>query len=217
MNHHPEHDLLEQYAAGALALPVALCVSVHVGFCAQCRAQVQSLHALGGMLLEELTAVPVADAMLHNVLARIDRTPVPTTPAAAPEPGPTDIGDVPRALRKLVPSGYRLLQWSRVMPSLRIAALDAGCDGYTLALHRLSAGGSVAKHDHRGPEYTVVLNGSFSDEYGVYRDGDFILREPAQRHRPLAARNEECLCLAVQQAPIRFTGFFWRLLNPLLR
>lgn len=217
MNHHPEHDLLEQYAAGALALPVALCVSVHLSFCAQCRAVVQSLQALGGMLLEELPAAPVADAMLQNVLARIDQGDVQSTHAVRAMTSPTDAAGLPKALRKLVTHGYEQLRWSRVLPSLRVAKLDTGCDDYTVTLHRLSAGGSVATHDHRGQEYTLVLNGSFSDEYGVYSDGDFIMREPDQQHRPLAARNEECLCLAVQQAPVRFTGFFWRLLNPLLR
>lgn len=217
MNHHPQHDLLEQYAAGTLALPVALCVSAHLGFCAQCRTEVQALQALGGMLLDDLPAVPVAAALLDSVLARIDSA----APPAVSEPHPeTDIVDdvaVPRALRKLVPQGYQKLHWSRVLPSLRIATLDADCDDYTVRLHRLKAGGSVATHDHRGLEYTLVLNGSFSDELGVYSDGDFILREPSQAHRPLAAQNEDCLCLAVQEAPVRFTGFFWRLLNPILR
>ncbi len=217
MNHHPEHDLLEQYAAGTLPLPVALCVSVHVGLCAQCGMEVQALQALSGMLLESLPAVPVADSVLQNVFAQIDSVAAPAASHRAAAPTAAGDGRVPSALRKLVPNGYEHLRWSRVLPSLRIATLDTGCDDYTVMLHRVTAGGSVATHDHRGQEFTLVLNGSFSDEFGVYSDGDFILREPAQPHRPLAALNEECLCLAVQQAPVRFTGFFWRLLNPFLR
>jgi putative transcriptional regulator len=217
MNHHPLHDYLEQYAAGTLPLPIALCVSVHLGFCAQCRTDVQALQALGGMLLDDLAAVPVPAAALHNVMARIDQG-ESTNPATVAVAAPVASRiNVPQALRKLVPQGYERLQWSRVLPSLRIATLDTGCDDYQVTLHRVKAGGSVATHDHRGLEFTLVLNGSFSDEYGVYNDGDFILREPSQPHRPLAALNEECLCLAVQQAPVRFTGFFWRLLNPFLR
>ncbi|MDB6061586.1 MAG: putative Anti-sigma factor ChrR [Verrucomicrobiaceae bacterium] len=231
MNYHPGHDLLEQYAAGTLPMPVALCVSVHMGFCAQCSAEVNALQALSGMLLEELPGVPVADAALHHVFARIDRVDSNTQiadaritraddvlPAATgAERSSTAAAKVPKALRKLVPGGFSKLNWLRVLPSLRIATLDAGCDDYSVMLHRVSPGGSVAMHDHRGLEFTLVLSGSFSDEKGVYTDGDFLLREPQQPHRPFAAQHEECLCLAVQQAPVRFTGFFWRLLNPFLR
>jgi putative transcriptional regulator len=42
-------------------------------------------------------------------------------------------------------------------------------------------------------------------------------RGPGDRHLPLAAQNEECICLTVQQAPVLFTGWLWRWLNPLLR
>lgn len=217
MNHHPEHDLLEQYAAATLPLPVALCVSVHLGLCAQCSSAVQALQALSGMLLESLPAAPVNDAVLQHVFAQIDKAELaPEPPLDEVSPVPPHAA-VPSALRKLVPNGYEQLQWSRVLPSLRIATLDTGCDDYTVTLHRMKPGGSVATHDHGGQEFTLVLNGSFSDEFGVYSDGDFILREPRQPHRPLAALNEECLCLAVQDAPVRFTGFFWRWLNPFLR
>ncbi|MEM7258898.1 MAG: cupin domain-containing protein, partial [Pseudomonadota bacterium] len=63
---------------------------------------------------------------------------------------------------------------------------------------------------------TVVLCGSFSDQDGVYKAGDFIVRQPGETHRPMVTEDEECICLSVCDAPVKFTGVFTRLLNPLV-
>jgi putative transcriptional regulator len=232
MRHHPEFSWLEQYAAATLPMSVGLCVATHLSFCGECRRQVGLLQNLGGLLFSQLEPTPVADDLLHSVLMRIDALPsnalpgnaLPGTavssnaaPAADNVPAQADnIDAIPKPLYKLIGGEYDRLAWSRILPNLRAAALRTG-DDYQMSLHRIKPGGKVPRHDHRGEEFTVVLRGSFSDEYGVYSDGDFIFREPGEQHLPLAARNEECICLTVQQAPVRFTGLFWRWLNPLLR
>jgi putative transcriptional regulator len=217
MAHHPEYDWLEQYAAGTLPLPVALCVATHSSFCAECRRQIELLQSVGGALFEQLAPVPVADDLLQQVLDRID-TAVDAAPAdIAADTVPVDVQDVPTPLRGLIPEGYEQLTWAPLLPRLRAASLRTGDPVFHAVVHRVQPGGNVPRHDHRGLEFTVVLRGSFSDELGVYGPGDFMLREPGVRHHPVAALHEECLCLTVQEAPIRFTGLPWRLLNPLLR
>ena len=68
-----------------------------------------------------------------------------------------------------------------------------------------------------GDEYTVILEGSFSDEAGLYHKGDFLLRDASHEHTPVATLDKYCICLAVTEAPIQLTGFFGRLLNPFIR
>jgi putative transcriptional regulator len=84
-------------------------------------------------------------------------------------------------------------------------------------LLKIKPGGAAHTHTHLGDEYTVILEGAFSDESGLYARGDFLLRDHKDRHTPVATRDRECICLAVTEGPIQFTGFFSRLLNPLLR
>jgi putative transcriptional regulator len=213
MAHHPEYTWLEQYAAGAIPVPVALCVATHASFCGECRRQIELLQSVGGALFEQLAPAPVAEGMLQAVLTRIDGGPAGAV-RAAPPVQPDDA--VPGPLRRLVPGGFDALRWSKILPWLRQAPLEIGERGFESVLHRVQAGGSVPRHDHRGLEFTVVLRGSFSDEHGVYGPGDFLQCEPGVRHHPVAALNGECLCLTVQQAPVRFTGVFWRWLNPFL-
>lgn len=85
------------------------------------------------------------------------------------------------------------------------------------ARHHIRAGGKVLAHGHAGSEITVVLHGSFSDQDGRYAQGDFLVRGPGDEHRPVAAADSDCLCLAVLDAPIRLGGLLGRLANPFLR
>ena len=120
-------------------------------------------------------------------------------------------------LGKLVPDGADALQWQRVNSSLRAARLRFGDGRREVALHHIAAGGRVLEHGHKGNEITVVLRGRFSDQDGSYQQGDFLVRGPSDVHRPVAAEDSDCLCLAVLDAPIRLTGLLGRVVNPFLR
>ena len=64
---------------------------------------------------------------------------------------------------------------------------------------------------------TLVLQGGFSDADGDYNAGDFIYRSLNEAHSPRAFADEDCICLAVLDAPLRFTGWKYRWMNPFLR
>ncbi len=90
-------------------------------------------------------------------------------------------------------------------------------NGARVELLKIRPGGSATTHTHLGDEYTVILEGSFSDESGVYSQGDFMVKGAQDKHTSVATRNRECICLAVTEGPIQFTGFMSRLLNPFIR
>ena len=72
-------------------------------------------------------------------------------------------------------------------------------------------------HTHRGREYTLVLAGSYRDNGSHYGPGDVSLKDASDVHRPVVAGDEDCVCLAVLDAPLRLTGMLGRLVNPFLR
>jgi putative transcriptional regulator len=122
---------------------------------------------------------------------------------------------VPKVIAKLLPRDGKL-KWQRISSSLKTARLQTGQSQYEVAFQRISSGGKVVEHDHRGLEVTMVLCGSFSDEDGVYNQGDFLVRNPGEVHRPTATQNQDCLCISVVEAPVKVTGFFGKLVNPFL-
>ena len=212
IKHHPDTQLLTDFAAGSLAFGQALCVSVHLESCTDCRRRVRALDGIGGELLQRLEPATVDDDLFGQLLARID-----SETASAEHPAvPVRAGqahDLPRALAKLLPGGLKDVAWQRATTALHTAVLPVGDDSTQVSLVRMKPGGSIGTHRHAGKELTVVLAGGVSDRGGVYRAGDLVALSKDETHRPIAHQNEDCICLTAQDAPIRFLGVKGLLLN----
>ena len=215
INRHPESDLLVEYVSGSLSVAPCISVTTHLQYCKQCSDSVESLGEIGGELLNAAEAVPVSDGLFDRIIENLDSL-VEEDPSDGVLRQCSDAisTELPEFVQRFLPDEE--LDWRRLSPSLKVAPISVGEEVYELALHRIDAGGKAPEHDHFGKEITVVLTGSFSDEDGVYQAGDFLVRHPGDTHRPFAARNQECICLSVLEAPIRLTGIK-RVLNPFLR
>lgn len=213
LNYHPDHAMLVEFAAGTLDTATSICVSAHLHFCEQCRAELLSLNEVGAQLMAEGTPEPVDDSVLDSVMAAIDQD----QPAKVPKAEQPISSNFPFPVSKLISDSATTLTWKRLTASVDIARLKTGQKDYEVALHKICAGGKTPKHDHNGLEYTVVLKGSFSDERAVYREGDFLLRQPGDVHQPMGAQNGECICLSALAAPINLSNPLGFLMKPWLR
>ncbi len=213
--HHPDSQWLTEYVAGTLSESQALCVSTHLSFCNSCSPRVAELNEIGSVVFDnQPPSAPVDPGLFDEVMKKIERN------EANPQPDVQNVvvpvGNMPPAIRKLMPGGMDNLPWKKLGKRIRIATLDRLDEHREVALHKLLPGGAVANHDHHGQEITVVLCGSFSDQDGIYRAGDFIVRDTGDTHRPTANNDEECICLSVSDAPVKFTGVLARFLNPIV-
>ena len=211
IKHHPDTNMLTEYAAGTLSMPESIAVAAHIEMCPESQLKLKQLNDLGGHLMDSLEPTPVSEDCLDKIMSRLDEAPEP--------PATTDISrdsGMPKVISKLVEQ-QKDIKWRSIGTSLRSAQLKTGIDSHAVSLHKIYAGGKVIDHDHRSEEITLVLQGSFSDENGIYHRGDFILKKPGEAHKPQAAKNEDCLCLVVESAPVLLRGLFSRWLNPLLR
>ncbi len=208
---HPDQCMLADYAAGTLPGAVALPTAVHLEHCGQCRSETQQFEEVGARLFEGLDPVPASECALEQLMRRLDDGGVSPALGAIP----VRVG-LPRVLQRLVPEGLDALAWKRI-GSLRSSRLRFGDPLREVALQHISAGGKLPSHGHCGTEITVVIHGSFSDQDGCYRAGDFLMRSPDDVHRPVAAQDGDCLCLAVLDAPLRFQGLVGRIVNPFLK
>lgn len=212
--HHPATDLLTAFSAGSIPLGHGLCVSAHIEHCDECQSNLQRLNSMGAQLFETLQDAPVNGDLKSNVFALLgdelddSDSEQQVTPNAA---------GVPKCLQQFIPGDYDSLEWHYMSPSIRSAKLCTDSNGAKVEMLRIKPGGKAALHTHTGDEYTMILKGSFSDESGIYRAGDFVVRGRNDKHRPTATKDGECICLTVTDAPIEFTGFFTRWLNPLVR
>ena len=216
INKCPDETLLVEYASGALSTAPSIAVTTHLKYCDKCANAVRALGFIGGSLLECLEEEEVSTGLLGKVFDCIDsQEDEPISVKARKKSLTVDsvASGLPDFVRNLLPSED--LDWRNLTSSLEVAPIRIGEENFELSLHRIHPGGKAPEHDHRGKEITVVLRGSFSDEDGVYHPGDFLVREEGDTHRPYAARNEECVCLSVLEAPIKLTGIK-RVFNPFI-
>lgn len=222
IRHHPEQDMLLEYAAGSLAWAPSLAVAAHLQLCARCRQQHEQLNTIGASLLEDSASERPSEGTFERLMSRIDSSnaeaePTPVAKSAADHRLPADpmLANLPKVIRKLMADNLPL-KWRRVSPALKMMRLKSGQDQYEVSFHRICRGGRTAEHDHRGQEVILVLNGSFSDADGVYSQGDFLVRQPGEVHRPIATEDQECLCLSIVEAPVSVTGVLGWFVNPFL-
>lgn len=213
MSRHPAPDeLLLDYVAGTLAAGPALAVALHVALDPAAQRVVERLGALAGAMLEDETAGDLGDDALARALAAIDAAPVEARPAQPVRPIGFDWAPAP-LLRHLGPAS----RWRPAAGGFEEIRLELAGDDHRVSLLRLEPGRGLPMHRHVGTEYTVVLQGGYSDAMGNYAVGDFAVGPGSEQHEPIADPGDPCIALIVLEKPIVLTGPFGRWLNPLVR
>ncbi len=213
ITHHASEALLLDYATGALDEAWSLAVAAHASLCAECRSALGDMERLGGALLETAPPHAVDDAGFDAVLARLDS--VTAEPPALPVASDREYV-LPAPIRRYLGGDVGEIPWRRLGVGARQVLIPTGTPGVTTRLLRIPAGKPVPAHSHGGLELTLVFSGAYSDSTGHYGRGDFQEADPTLRHQPHAAPGEDCICLAVTDAPLAFSSPLMRLVQPLI-
>lgn len=215
INLHPTDKQLQQFAEGTIDQVMGIIVSAHVDMCECCQQKVREFEAEASEAVFD--SVPASTGLtteLEEMMAAIlaDES---MTPQVCPIPTSRVELDgryfqVPRALRSLID---RSEGWSHMVGRLWQASvnLTESKKGHFVFL---GPGAQVPEHTHKGNEITLVVDGEFEDEYGLYKEGDFIVRNGAHKHTPKTVSDNGCLVFTVVDQPLHFTSGIARLLNP---
>lgn len=216
MKHHspasssarPLDALLAAYAAGSLPLPLHALVGSHVELNPRSASFVSDLDVIGGAEIarQEPVAVTTRDAMLARIFSLGD------SPAAMAPQDPI----FPPSMLRFVGRGSRDMAWRMVLPGVKECVIP--CDDEIEAkLYWIKAGRKMPAHTHEGEEITIVLKGGFTDISGHYGRGDVAIADDELDHTPVADSDEDCICFAVTDAPLKLTGPVGRLVQSLFR
>ncbi|MEZ8046346.1 ChrR family anti-sigma-E factor [Vibrio sp. 10N.237.312.C02] len=230
IKHHPNAAILKDFVDGNLADSVSLIVSSHVELCAHCQKQVSMLTAQAAdsvfesdtSAFENDTAgLKLSDSEMDAFLAddeefdfdAIDQITADSSQAieVTPEVQQVTVADttftIPRALNAVARKDWLNLG------KISRARLDFDDESHHTSLLHIGKDGQVPCHTHKGFEITLLLEGSFEDEMGVYNKGDFIWLDGDHTHQP--ATKEGCVCLTVSSDALYFTKGVSQLFNPL--
>ena len=207
-----QDDLLFAHAFGRLPEPLALVVATHLALSPEARKRYRHFEAFAGEMLWKSQFEALRTGALESALARLDENHADLDLKSA-----EDLGDdpVPSPLREVLGGPLDGLRWKR-FGSFAEHRIEIGRGDYRASLVRVKSGRRTPRHTHRGLEVMLVLRGGLHDERGHYSCGEMMIANEMVDHQPAADPGEDCLCLSVINAPLRLTGPFLRLLNPLL-
>ncbi|MFT5438949.1 MAG: putative transcriptional regulator [Alphaproteobacteria bacterium] len=215
VHHHPGSDLLLSYAAGSLAESWSIAIAAHLSHCSSCRQDIDLAETVGGVLLNDVAAERMAPGALETVLQAIGHTEQDAPLRALLPEGPTPV--LPKSVRDYVGGDVNDIVWQRLGKDAFQYLIETRDDDAQARLLRIKAGRPVPRHGHGGRELTLVVAGRFEDEISAFGPGDLEDVDEETVHKPVAGIGEDCICLAVTDAPLRFKEFLPRVLQPILR
>lgn len=219
--HHISDEMLFAYASGKTTAEFDVVLATHLTFCPACRTRLAQMEEVAGGLLEATKPVQYNDASLEAVLYMLEDEEDPETVDPRPvRPVPPEdaASPVPAPLVRLLPHD-RLgdLPWQSLVPGVRRYPLKAeGDEGNKLELLRISPGTTIPQHSHSGAELTLILSGSYTDEFGRFQRGDIADLDEQISHQPIADSGEDCICLIAAEGQLKFKGLLPRLLQPFI-
>ena len=236
---HPSAQQLEDFVEGTLTPAISLMVSAHCDMCERCQRLVEiETERLAAQMVstanESLADNTDATLQFGDMLSQITQLPSSQVDELKKDHPPEYRETINKSNLRSEHKGLSTIEldgreftlprtlhryidktgnWSSLVGKLWQAPVDLGNQGVANFIF-MGSGGSVPEHTHRGTEYTLVIDGEFSDGLSHYDTGDFIFMDGEKTHTPKAEGKEGCLVFSIVDQPLHFTSGLARLLNP---
>jgi putative transcriptional regulator len=216
VKHHISDAFLLDYASGSLSEGWSLAVASHLALCPQCRRRLAAMEGAAGALLDKAAQTESEDEAWARFKARaVDAPEIEEVAPQAATARSTTV--LPEPLRSYVGGDMADLKWRALGRGAYQILIDTQDRETQVRLLRIPAGKPVPEHTHDGRELTLVLSGSFRDGDALFCRGDIEEADGDLLHTPTATDGEDCICLAVTEAPLKFTSWIVRLVQPILK
>lgn len=217
MNDHPDIELLLKYANGQLKPALAIAIGLHHQSCTQCQASVADIESIGGDNLESAPTAELSSSSFEVLMGQLDSIELDqsnltdgnlSSRYAQLAVASSDLNWV----KQLDEENFENTVWKKITNKISQSEILLGDETFKVELLKFKPKAIIPKHTHNGNEFTVVVQGSFKDCYGEYQRGSFIQMTQQNQHQPIAGENG-CICLAITDKPLHFTGIFGPVIN----
>ena len=166
-----------------------------------------AMNEVGGYFLNRTEETPLSDNLWDRVL---DQTKNVKSPSKISDEYDPLLSQLPITLRSHLKNNE--VKW-KSFKDVKVASLLPKENNEKLELIHVMPGAKIPQHTHEGNESFLVLHGSYSDEYGSYKQGSVQVRSDDHDHTPVGHAQTGCIGLAYTHGKIKFSGKFGKLLN----
>lgn len=226
--HHLDDATVLSYASGALSEAMVVVATTHLEACAHCRDRLHDADTIGGLLMaqqqlpEKVVDASRLDGLRATMLQELENpsksavdfdVDLHVDDAAAAMASDPDL--LPTPLHAYFGKHYSGLRWRWVGPGMHCIRAPKASGGNLIML-KIAPGRSLPVHSHGGSELTQILQGAYDDALGHFAPGDMADLDGSTRHQPVTCPGIACVCVAALDAPLEFSGWFARKLQPLI-
>ena len=166
-----------------------------------------AMNEVGGYFLNRTEETPLSNSLWDRVLDQTKNVKSPTKISDEYDPL---LSQLPITLRSHLKNND--IKW-KSFKDVKVASLLPKENNEKLELIHVMPGAKIPQHTHEGNESFLVLHGSYSDEYGSYKQGSVQVRSDDHDHTPVGHAQTGCIGLAYTHGKIKFSGKFGKLLN----
>ena len=166
-----------------------------------------AMNEVGGYFLNKTEETPLSNNLWDRVL---DQTKNVKSPSKISDEYDPLLSQLPITLRSHLKNNE--VKW-KSFKDVKVASLLPKENNEKLELIHVMPGAKIPQHTHEGNESFLVLHGSYSDEYGSYKQGTVQVRSDDHDHTPVGHAQTGCVGLAYTHGKIKFSGKFGKLLN----
>ena len=166
-----------------------------------------AMNEVGGYFLNKTEEVPLNSNLWDKVLYNTKN--IKSHSKISNEHDPL-LSQLPITLRSHLKNN--VVKW-KSFKDVKVASLLPKENNEKLELIHVMPGAKIPQHTHEGNESFLVLHGSYSDEYGNYKQGSVQVRSDDHDHTPVGHAQTGCIGLAYTHGKIKFSGKFGKLLN----
>ena len=166
-----------------------------------------AMNEVGGYFLNKTKETALSNNLWDKVLDQTKNVKYPSKISDEHDPL---LNQLPITLRSHLKNNE--VKW-KSFKDVKVASLLPKENNEKLELIHVMPGAKIPQHTHEGNESFLVLHGSYSDEYGSYKQGSVQVRSDDHDHTPVGHAQTGCIGLAYTHGKIKFSGKFGKLLN----
>jgi len=208
ISNHPDQSWFVSYAVGGLTPSFNLLLQAHLSVCPQCRSVLKKADELGAQFMFGADDAPMGELTM----------PTPQVGAKTEQSvewSKDQSTDLSEFFDHYIGMHLDSLKWMRAGKGLGVCRLTDTDEDKMLML-RAEPGTLLPKHSHNGSELTLVLKGAYFCEDTIFKVGDIEDADDSTLHQPVVTAEDECICIAAVDGPLKFSGMLQRMAQPFL-